>query len=146
MYFGKTLSASDINLSNIVPNTTEFNTDSIKLDAQGNLLWEYRNKGTINSIPVDKADLDLQIDSDDIINQVFYLERNKKSVMLWFDVNNQEDYNNLLDRENRFEIYIETEDKQYDADKHGYWVWIKYYELKYRLNNRYEHLRGDTYV
>lgn len=146
MYFGKTVKASEVSLLGMSPEGSGFNTESIKLDLQGNLLWEYRNKGTINHIPVDKSDLNVQVDSDDLINQVFYLERNKKSKMLWVDVDNQDAYNKLLDMENRCEIYIESEDKQYDNIKHGYWVWVKYYELKYKLNNRYDHLRGDTNV
>lgn len=111
-------------------------------DDRSALLWEYHNEGTLNGVKVREEDRNLPVDTEDMLQAAFELNRTPRSVVLLITPDTgAAEYEALLQRQSRGEIMIVGEDKQYSATKDGFVVWIRYEEIEYRLHPRFKHLK-----
>lgn len=109
----------------------------------GNRLWEYHNENSIDGIPVDAQYTGLKIDNESLLLNAFYIFRTPSSALFIIsdaDPDGLNRYNDLLASVYNGEAAILEEDKQYDANKGGYVVWIRYDKLSYVLHPRFKYL------
>lgn len=110
----------------------------------GSLLWEYTHDSRIYGVPVARGDRGLPVDSDDLVQEAFQLDRKPHAALFVLDPASTEGceaYNKLLDRLYLGEVAIIDEDRQFDATNGRFVVWVRYDELCYSLNNRFDYLR-----
>ena len=112
----------------------------------GNELWSYYNEGRIHGIPVEDKDIGLPIDRDDMLDVAFLLKRIPKSKIFWMSPEDEESiklYDDLLTQQADGRLIIVDELKQYDTSKCKFMVWLRYDELSYELNPRFDYLREE---
>lgn len=115
----------------------------ITLENQGNVLWSYQNEGRIYGIPVDTEHRGLKIDTDDAVLTYFELVRRPRVMLLLMNTETEEalgKYNKLLDAVADGRAEIVEESRQFDPAKSAFLVWIRYNELSFRLNPRFNYL------
>ena len=114
--------------------------------SSGNLLWSYRKEHKINNIQVNPSDLDLPIDTDDLLTEAFRLHVVPRSAIFWMSPDNEESikkYDQLLKDASDGKIIIVNEDKQYDQSKGAFMVWVRYDEAAWELHPRYDYLKKE---
>ena len=112
----------------------------------GNELWSYHNEGRIHGIPVADNAVGLPIDRDDMLDVAFTLKRVPKSKIFWMSPEDEESiklYDAMLAQQADGQLIIIDELKQYDTSKCKFMVWLRYDELSYELNPRFDYLRED---
>lgn len=146
--FGTLVSAKDTGVLNDDSLPGASDTSSVNEISQvGNSLWNYKEEGRINGIPVAPSDLGLMIDREDLLTAAFVMVSTPKSMLLWMtpdDKESQAKYDELLARVSRGEIIVGEETCQYDSAKHAFMVWVKYNEVHYELHKRFEYLRQEV--
>ena len=118
---------------------------SVNLEA-GNDLWCYQTMHTFMGTPVAQEAQDLPIDSEELLRRALSLHRTPKSVVLRITPDSPEGndkYAELLRKQAEGEIVITGEERNFDAAKSGYIVWVTYDELLYVLNPRYAFLKNE---
>ena len=143
--FGDVVSARDatVDMTNELPKLPEPQSE---ISSRGNALWEYREEGTINGIPVDAGDCGLMIDKEELLNVAFELQRIPRSLVVYISPEHEEgkrQYDKLLDMVAHGKVVIVDEMKQYDQSKGCFVVWTVYEEVQYKLHKRYEYLRSE---
>lgn len=109
-------------------------------------LWDYMNTGKLNGIPVNSMDLGLKIDSDDMVQAAFQLERVPRSLLLYMSPDDPESirkYDEVMERAYRGEVMLVDEQKQFDPSKGKFIVWLRYDEVQYALHPRFQYLREE---
>ena len=112
----------------------------------GNELWSYHNEGRIHGIPVVDNAVGLPIDRDDMLDVAFTLKRVPKSKIFWMSPEDEESiklYDAMLAQQADGQLIIIDELKQYDTSKCKFMVWLRYDELSYELNPRFDYLREE---
>lgn len=112
----------------------------------GNELWSYHNEGRIHGIPVADNAVGLPIDRDDMLDVAFTLKRVPKSKIFWMSPEDEESiklYDAMLAQQADGQLIIIDELKQYDTSKCKFMVWLRYDELSYELNPRFDYLREE---
>lgn len=125
----------------------ETQTNSPLMAGTGNALWSYHNEGKIYGYPVLEEDRDLAIERDEEILQKFEPKREAHSEMFWMSPDDEESikrYDNILKMVTDGTINIIEENKQYDASRGAYLVWIRYDKVWFQLHPRFRQLREDT--
>lgn len=114
--------------------------------ASAHRLWSYHNEGTIDGVPVIEAHRHLKIDSERLLDEAFVVSRVPSSIVLLItdgDCAGLDKYNALLSRAYDGTAVIISEDRQYDASKGGYVVWVRYDSLSCMLHPRFMYLLED---
>ena len=141
--FGTTVSLKDALLSD--PPTEQQDKDN-PITEIGNALWSYHNEGRIRGIPVADNSIGLPIDRDDMLDVAFTLKRTPKSKVFWMSPEEEDAikmYDKLLEEQADGRIIIVDELKQYDTSKCKFMVWLRYDELLFELNPRFDYLREE---
>lgn len=115
--------------------------------SNGEALWAYRNEGKINGVVVQESDLNLAVDSDDLIQRAFRPQFIPHSVIFWMspdETQQNADYEKLLRDVYDGRAIIRDEQKQYDNAKAKFMVWIRYDEVHYELHPRYSYLKEES--
>jgi len=144
--YGELTSMSDATLAEDNIFSSQGGDDEIT-DA-GNALWSYQHENRINGVPVAEEDRGLLIGSDDMLNVAFVLERHPRSMLLKLslsceDHHDKEKYDALLENVYNGSAIIVDEDRQFDAAKGCFIVWVRYDELQYVLHDRFKYLREE---
>lgn len=142
--FGHVVSSQEAVLTE-TPNQQENSTSGVISDI-GNALWYYHNEGTIRGIPVADDSIGLPIDREDLLDVAFILRRTPRSKIFWMSPEDEESiklYDKLLNAQAEGRLVIIDELKQYDMNKCKFMVWLRYDELLYELNPRFEYLREE---
>lgn len=117
-----------------------------QISTVGNELWSYHNEGRIHGIPVAENAVGLPIDRDDMLDVAFTLKRVPKSKIFWMSPEDGESiklYDAMLAQQADGQLIIIDELKQYDTSKCKFMVWLRYDELSYELNPRFDYLREE---
>ena len=120
--------------------------EQAQISTIGNELWSYHNEGRIHGIPVEDNAIGLPIDRDDMLDVAFLLKRIPKSKIFWMSPEDEESiklYDDLLTQQADGRLIIVDELKQYDTSKCKFMVWLRYDELSYELNPRFDYLREE---
>jgi hypothetical protein len=120
-------------------------TQNVLTDA-GNALWSYHNEGTIRGIPVADNAVGLPIDKESMLDVAFNLKRTPRSKIFWMSPEDEDSiklYDGLLSQQAQGRLVIVDELKQYDMNKCKFMVWVRYDELLFELNPRFEYLREE---
>jgi len=144
--FGHVVSLREALLSE--PPTEEQKKQENAITDIGNALWSYLNEGRIRGVPVADSDLALPIDRDDLLDVAFQLQRTPKSKIFWMSPEDEESiklYDKMLSEQADGRIIIVDELKQYDANKCKFMVWVRYDELLFVLNPRFDYLREELH-
>jgi len=142
--FGHVVSSQEAMLTD-TPNQQQNSTSGVISDI-GNALWYYHNEGTIRGIPVADDSIGLPIDREDLLDVAFILRRTPRSKIFWMSPEDEESiklYDKLLNAQAEGRLVIIDELKQYDMNKCKFMVWLRYDELLYELNPRFEYLREE---
>lgn len=142
--YGHVVSSEEATLTE-TPNQQENSTTGVISDV-GNALWYYHNEGTIRGIPVADNSVGLPIDREDLLDVAFILRRTPRSKIFWMSPEDEESiklYDKLLNAQAEGRLVIIDELKQYDMNKCKFMVWLRYDELLYELNPRFEYLREE---
>lgn len=142
--YGHVVSPEEATLTE-TPNQQENSTTGVISDV-GNALWYYHNEGTIRGIPVADNSIGLPIDREDLLDVAFILRRTPRSKIFWMSPEDEESiklYDKLLNAQAEGRLVIIDELKQYDMNKCKFMVWLRYDELLYELNPRFEYLREE---
>ena len=142
--YGHMVSVQDATLAES-PAQEESYTSGVISDA-GNALWAYHNEGTIRGIPVAANAVGLPIDKEAMLDVAFLLRRTPRSKIFWMSPEDEESiklYDDLLAQQAEGKLIIVDELKQYDMNKCKFMVWLRYDELLYELNPRFEYLREE---
>ena len=127
------------------PNQQENSTSGVILDPASSL-WEYHNQGTLHGVPVADNAVGLPIDKESLLDVALTLKRTPRSKIFWMSPEDEESiklYDKLLAAQSENQLVIIDELKQYDASKCKFMVWLRYDELLYELNPRFEYLREE---
>ena len=138
--YGHVVSSEEATLTE-TPNQQENSTTGVISDV-GNALWYYHNEGTIRGIPVADNSVGLPIDREDLLDVAFILRRTPRSKIFWMSPEDEESiklYDKLLNAQAEGRLVIIDELKQYDMNKCKFMVWLRYDELLYELNPRFEY-------
>ena len=108
----------------------------------GDVLFAYREENKINGVVVNEADRDLPVERDDQIQQAFRLHHVPHSEILRLPADNEK-YNQLLQDVYDGKAIIVDEQKQFDAAKGEFIVWIRWDSVCYELSPRYAYLKED---
>jgi len=108
----------------------------------GDVLFAYREENKINGVIVNEADRDLPVERDDQIQQFFRLHHVPHSEILRLPADNDK-YNQLLQDVYDGKAIIVDEQKQFDAAKGEFIVWIRWDSVCYELSPRYAYLKED---
>ena len=142
--FGHVVSSQEAQLTD-TPANSESSTTGVISDI-GNALWYYHNEGTIRGIPVADNAVGLPIDREDLLDVAFILKRTPRSKIFWMSPEDEESiklYDKLLSAQAEGRLVIIDELKQYDMNKCKFMVWLRYDELLFELNPRFEYLREE---
>jgi len=144
--FGRVDSIADASIfsEDELPGSAE--TPDIHITDEGNALWSYQREGRINGIPVVESARGLKIDNDELLSVAFELERVPKSEIFYMSPDNQEGigkYDTILGKVYNGEAVVLEENKQYDAQKGCFLVWVRYDLLAYKLHPRFEYLTKE---
>lgn len=145
--YGKLTSVQEASLmstADIALQGTDGDADSVP--GEGNSLWLYQTQGRIYGIPVEDSARSLKIDSDEMLDTVFQLDRRPKSLLLALAPGEQsalDEYDRLLDKVYNGTASILSEDRQFDQVNGRFIVWVRYEELKYVLHPRFSYLREE---
>lgn len=142
--YGHVVSSEEALLTE-TPQSQENSTSGVISDI-GNALWYYHNQGTIRGIPVADNSIGLPIDREDLLDVAFILRRTPRSKIFWMSPEDEESiklYDKLLNAQAEGRLVIIDELKQYDMNKCKFMVWLRYDELLYELNPRFEYLREE---
>lgn len=108
----------------------------------GDVLFAYREENKINGIIVNEADRDLPIEKDDEVQRYFRPHQTPHSEILRLPADNEK-YNQLLQDVYDGKAIIVDEQKQFDAAKGEFIVWIRWDSVCYELSPRYSYLKED---
>ena len=141
--FGQLVSLEDIHLPEP---PIEHQDGTSTVSSVGNDLWFYHNRGVLHGIPVADDAVGLPLDREDMLDVVFLLKRTPKSKIFWISPEEADSikmYDGLLQEQADGKLIILDELKQYDTSKCKFMVWVRYDELVYELNPRFEYLREE---
>jgi len=114
---------------------------------QGEALWSYRNENKINGITVKEEDRDLFIERDDQLPERFRPHYIPHSKIFWLspdDVEQNAEYEKLLQDVYDGKAIIRDEQKHYDDAKAKFMVLLRYDEVCYELHPRYAYLKEES--
>lgn len=113
---------------------------------KGEELWSYQRLGKINGVPVRECDRGLKISTQSLLTDAFVLDRKPHSYVFYVKPEDNESlalYNDILDKVHEGTVEIIDELRQFSSSKEAFLVWIRYNELLYVLNERYNWLHEE---
>ena len=111
------------------------------MGGSGNALWSYYNEGTIYGYPVAEEDKNMPIEREEQLSAMFEPKHEAKSEIFWLSPDNEESikrYDDILKMVSEGKAVIVEENKQYDAAKGAYLVWIRYDKVWFQLHPRFK--------
>lgn len=144
--YGNLVSAVDATTFSDTMLPSDDTAEPTELSATGTALYQYKFEKRINGVPVKSTDVDLPIDRDELLQAAFTLNSSSKLALFQMapgDTDQLDKYNALLKRASNAELVLEEETKHYDPNKGAFMVWVKYTELFYELNQRFNYIRED---
>ena len=108
----------------------------------GDVLFAYREENKINGVIVQEDDRDLPIEKDEEVQRYFRPKHTPHSEILRLPADNEK-YNQLLQDVYDGKAIIVDEQKQFDAAKGEFIVWIRWDSVCYEVSPRYAYLKED---
>lgn len=108
----------------------------------GDALFAYREENKINNIIVKEEDRDLPIEKDEEVQRYFRPAYKPHSEIMRLPADNDK-YNQLLQDVYDGKAIIVDEQKQFDAAKGEFIVWIRWDSVCYEVSPRYAYLKKE---
>ena len=143
---GELVSAADVELINDedLPGLgdEQDNKNNTVTAYTGDALYDYREEHKINGIIVKEEDRDLPVERDEQLAKAFRPHYTPHSEILRLPADNDK-YNQLLQDVYDGKATIVDEQKQFDAAKGEFIVWIRWDSVCYELSPRHSYLKEE---
>lgn len=142
----KTVGAEDATIVNFYEEqNTQKNT--LKVDMSGRM-WQYRNKNSIQGIPVSQQAQDLPLNTFQQVMQALYI---KYTAKVWTgylspdkqDIQSSKQYAQLKSKQLGNTIFVLNQERHFCASLNKVMIILTYTELSYQLHQRFKYLKQE---